>query len=952
MSAYEQTVKGSLKLKGEGILKKKKKKKDKKLLEALENAEAESSVPVRTKTAAELKYEAVQKKRQQEKIAQAATRSHKEKVAEFNAKLESLSEHYDIPKTFPPPSEQLLAIGALINSALEIGETRYLVDTKWFNEWQRYVTCDSPVPPGPIDNTSLFKDESCTSLRDWLSVDVDAIPIPQEAWEKLVLWYDSSTPEIARPVIKGSAQNAVIEVYPWEVSLVRILPPSSNIPKSEIPKVRISKGCTLADLRSKVIDTLKINGDMKLWKFNEDKPDTAFITSNQLKNNARLIVTDLNNKTILEFGLYLYDTIGVETKITHHLVLAFAFTLAFTFTLALAVAHDQTQLSDQKAQRNTPDLKEYFLTSLYEKELNSTNPLGMQGEVAKAFGNLMKKLWSEEYNCVIPRDFKSTVSRFAPAFMGYQQHDSQEFIAFLLDGLHEDLNRIYDKPYIEKMDSDGRPDALVAEEHWKLHKARNDSIIVDMFQGQFKSTLVCPECDKVSVTFDPFMYLTLPVPISKDLKLQIHFIPLDPSKRPLKLNLRMPYEATHRSLKEKLGAMLNVSSQNLASCEIYSARIYKVFENLEKLSEIETEDGIYVYELPVSFPPSVHSGYVILPVLLAYSLPMSIPSSCNVSSFFGFPLMVALPEDQISETALELAVMEQLSRYTTVDLDFLDPAEFPGEPEDLIDNVEQTHIEIEYMCNDDNNPPMASEEAASSKLFEMKVNSQTSALGIPNNFMLNSLTSLSKRRQRISEANDDQQKSLLSYGDTIVCQWKREVADYVFKANNRAKSAEVVHSGFRGAFETYQNPAEPTTPEVKKNPLISLYDCLGEFVREERLGEEDPWYCPSCKKHQQAWKKFDLWRMPDILVVHLKRFSNLRSWRNKIDALVDFPIRGLDLSSHVLPENTKTEQKQWYNFDDAKVEPVNECALKTSAAYLLFYRRRDAVSHIPGVQIK
>lgn len=34
-------------------------------------------------------------------------------------------------------------------------------------------------------------------------------------------------------------------------------------------------------------------------------------------------------------------------------------------------------------------------------------------------------------------------------FSGYQQHDSQEFIAFLLDGLHEDLNRIKAKPYVE-----------------------------------------------------------------------------------------------------------------------------------------------------------------------------------------------------------------------------------------------------------------------------------------------------------------------------------------------------------------------------------------------------------------------------------------------------------------------------------------------------------------------
>lgn len=62
----------------------------------------------------------------------------------------------------------------------------------------------------------------------------------------------------------------------------------------------------------------------------------------------------------------------------------------------------------------------------------------------------------------------------------------------------------------------------------------------------------------------------------------------------------------------------------------------------------------------------------------------------------------------------------------------------------------------------------------------------------------------------------------------------------------------------------------------------------------------DLWYCPKCKKHQQATKKFDLWKAPDVLVVHLKRFSNRGSYRDKIDTFVDFPINALDLEPRVL----------------------------------------------------
>lgn len=55
-------------------------------------------------------------------------------------------------------------------------------------------------------------------------------------------------------------------------------------------------------------------------------------------------------------------------------------------------------------------------------------------------------------------------------------------------------------------------------------------------------------------------------------------------------------------------------------------------------------------------------------------------------------------------------------------------------------------------------------------------------------------------------------------------------------------------------------------------------------------------YCPTCKKHQQATKKFDLWSLPRILVVHLKRFSYNRCWRDKLDTVVDFPIRSDSIS--------------------------------------------------------
>jgi len=148
----------------------------------------------------------------------------------------------------------------------------------------------------------------------------------------------------------------------------------------------------------------------------------------------------------------------------------------------------------------------------------------LDGDLAEAYAKLLRDIWTPSSNfgtrkagSISPSDFKvsqristvdnqltwpglqSTFERFNPHFVGYLQQDSQELLGFLLDGLHEDLNRVLDKPYIEIPDFDDHiKDDEIADKFWSYHKSRNDSIIVDLFQGQYKSRLVCGECKKVN----------------------------------------------------------------------------------------------------------------------------------------------------------------------------------------------------------------------------------------------------------------------------------------------------------------------------------------------------------------------------------------------------------------------------------------------------------------------
>ncbi|KAG8049310.1 hypothetical protein GUJ93_ZPchr0009g1772 [Zizania palustris] len=73
---------------------------------------------------------------------------------------------------------------------------------------------------------------------------------------------------------------------------------------------------------------------------------------------------------------------------------------------------------------HTSKLVDYFLGDFY-KEINPHNPLGMKGELAHAFGDLLRKLWAMDRTPVAPHQFKGKLARFAPQFSGFNQHDSQ-----------------------------------------------------------------------------------------------------------------------------------------------------------------------------------------------------------------------------------------------------------------------------------------------------------------------------------------------------------------------------------------------------------------------------------------------------------------------------------------------------------------------------------------------
>ncbi|BET00528.1 ubiquitin carboxyl-terminal hydrolase [Nesidiocoris tenuis] len=101
---------------------------------------------------------------------------------------------------------------------------------------------------------------------------------------------------------------------------------------------------------------------------------------------------------------------------------------------------------------HTDILAEYFVLDQYKADLSRRNKLnskkhGTKGEVTQHLALLLKSIWSCQYDPEISNKFKSVVDKYGSQFRGNNQHDAQEFLLWLLDKVHEDLNTATKKKY-------------------------------------------------------------------------------------------------------------------------------------------------------------------------------------------------------------------------------------------------------------------------------------------------------------------------------------------------------------------------------------------------------------------------------------------------------------------------------------------------------------------------
>ncbi|XP_072507250.1 ubiquitin carboxyl-terminal hydrolase 4 isoform X1 [Notamacropus eugenii] len=914
----------------------------------------------------------------------------------------------------PDAETQKSELGALMRTALQRGAQWYLIDSRWFKQWKKYVGFDSwdmynvgenNLFPGPIDNSGLFSDPESQTLKEHLIDELDYVLVPTEAWNKLVNWYgcvEGQQPIVRKVVEHGLfVKHCKVEVYLLELKLCENSDPTNML------SCHFSKADTIATIEKEMRKLFNIpdERETRLWnKYMSNtyeqlsKPDNTVQDAGLYQGQVLVIEPQNEDGTWPRQTLQsksstsrAFTTSPKSASSSYSSMSASPITngdsanssgvhssglsrggsgFSSSYSCRESQSHTQPGLcglgnlgntcfmnSALQCLSNTAPLTEYFLKDEYEAEINRDNPLGMKGEIAEAYAELIKQMWSGRNTQVAPRMFKTQVGRFAPQFSGYQQQDSQELLAFLLDGLHEDLNRVKKKPYLELKDANGRPDLVVAKEAWENHRLRNDSVIVDTFHGLFKSTLVCPECSKISVTFDPFCYLTLPLPLKKDRTMEVFLVSADPQCRPTQYRVTVPMMGAVSDLCEALSKLSGIAAENMVVTDVYNHRFHKIFQMDEGLNHIMTRDDIFVYE--VCNTTEDGSECVTFPVYFR-ERKIRQTSTSSGTVLYGQPLLISVPKHKLTLDYLYQVICERISRYIKHPLPddsprpHLDNATCNGS-NGICEGEEEMEHQDESKRQATETETCSSEDCAEHEL------GNESCQNVPKRVRGQHCK---KRLFTFSLVN--------SYGTTDI---NSLAADgKLLKLNSRSTVAvdwdtetRCLHYDEQES-EACDKHSSMLQPQKKKKTTVALRDCIELFTTMETLGEHDPWYCPNCKKHQQATKKFDLWSLPKILVVHLKRFSYNRYWRDKLDTVVEFPIRDLHMSEfvcdpaagpyvydliavsnhygamgvgHYTAYAKNKLNGKWYYFDDSNVSLASEDQIVTKAAYVLFYQRRD-----------
>ncbi|KAG8577747.1 hypothetical protein GDO81_010279 [Engystomops pustulosus] len=429
-----------------------------------------------------------------------------------------------------------------------------------------------------------------------------------------------------------------------------------------------------------------------------------------------------------------------------------------------------------------------------------------------------------------------------------------------------------------------------------------------------------------------------------------------------------------------LSSLSDIPPEKMVVTDIYNHRFHRIFAMDENLSSIMDRDDIYVFETSINRTEDTEQ--VIIPIYLREKFRHTSYSHHHGSTLFGQPFLLTVPRN-ITEDKLYNLLLARMCRYVKI---ATDSEENDGplhcNKEHTINGNGPNGIHEEGSPSEMETDEPDDESSQDQELPSENENSQSEDSVGGDNDSENGLCEETCKGQSVT----GQKKRLFTFqftnlGSTDISYIKDDTR-YIRFDDRQLRLDESSYLALdwdprmkkkyfdENAAEDFEkHESVDFTPQKKS--FMKLKDCIELFTTKEKLGAEDPWYCPNCKEHQQATKKLDLWSLPPVLVVHLKRFSYSRYMRDKLDTLVDFPVSDLDMSKFLINPNAgpccynliavsnhyggmggghytafakNKDDGKWYYFDDSSVSTASEDQIVSKAAYVLFYQRQDTIS--------
>lgn len=279
-------------------------------------------------------------------------------------------------------------------------------------------------------------------------------------------------------------------------------------------------------------------------------------------------------------------------------------------------------------------LASYLLSNKFETHINKDNFDGTNGVLVRELSSLLKSLWFENKSSIAPFQFKKSLGRLNPDFAGSIQHDAHEFMGYLLDKVHEDINLIVGKkPYYESPEGNGRNDAEIANDHWEKDNTRSKSLVKNLTGSLLRNKMCCKVCGNMSVKFDIISHQQVEIPI-KDIAtkriISVFLFPFYiPTKAPSPISERSLFRPTKYMIQmdpyESIGdlnkAFIKIASgDDEDSKQIKNDYIFSIDKQTDQLELLEHDNLLlsssekkkyYIYSSLFDSPNSLKNKIVI-----------------------------------------------------------------------------------------------------------------------------------------------------------------------------------------------------------------------------------------------------------------------------------------------------------------------------------------------------